>query len=201
MNNQIIIDKYTQRFRPIPSDRFEKTVKPSVPELYEQEVTEVTTTTVNKEANTVMDEMTTTRLEKGPLRRCCGPRSAFARLFPHKYRQEQRSKSTEDRRYNFDRNEDLRIPSDDARRRVSYYNQLNSNRYLSDQNLSQIPLNYDPNPEIIYRDNPNKVVYTQKVGVRYLKPPTPPPPEPIIIREIQATPPQEPPPLVISTTP
>ncbi|CAF5189969.1 unnamed protein product, partial [Rotaria sp. Silwood1] len=69
------------------------------------------------------------------------------------------------------------------------------------ENITHIPLNYDPDPEIIYRDNPNKLVYVQKIGVRYLKPPTPPPPEPIIVREVQSTPPQEPPPLVVSTTP
>lgn len=171
------------------------------PEWYEQTLTSTTTTTINRETNSNTDEMTTTQLEKSPLRRLnfvSGPQSAFARLFPEKYRCEQedvgrkqRSKSSCDRdRYNFDRQTTV-----DGRksRRVSFY---------YDHDIpSDIPLNYDPNPEIIRRENPNNVVYVQKVGVRYLEPPTPPPPEPIIIRERHATPPPELPPVVIKTSP
>jgi hypothetical protein len=206
--NEIIDDEDSQLYRRIHPDWYKQTVQPSVPKLYEQDITTITTKTINKELNSVTDEMTTTRLEKSPVRRVnlvCGPRSAFARLFPDKYRQQQRSKSSDSPRYNFDYARNPRIPSDDEdvsrSRQISFYNQQKKNPYLSDQHLSRIPLNYDPNPEIIYRDNPNKVVYVQKIGVRYLKPPTPPPPEPIIIREIQSPPPREPPPLVISTTP
>ncbi|CAF1148591.1 unnamed protein product [Didymodactylos carnosus] len=43
-------------------------------------------------------------------------------------------------------------------------------------------LNNDPNPNIIYKKNPNHVTYQQNIGVRYLVPPTPPPPGPIVIR-------------------
>lgn len=181
--------------------RWYRETSPSVkPELYEQTVTSTTTTTINKERNSLTDEITRTQLERSPLRRVnvvCGPQSAFARLFPEKYRREQdqlsakqRSRSVSDRdRYNFDR----QTTTDDRKsRRVSFYDQ---------EIASNVPLNYDPNPEIIRRDNPNNVVYVQKVGVRYLKPPTPPPLEPIIIRERHATPPPHLPPMIITTTP
>ena len=213
------------------------------PELFEQATTTTTTTTINKECNSTVDEMTTTQLEKGPMTRINlveGPRSAFARLFPDRYREEQeeferkqRSKSSDSQRYNFDRDnlrtladadhhvretvrKSLRVTfgdhdSNDLKFRTKsephihdatqhYYNVSSSNE-ARQENVSRMPLNYDPDPEIIYRDNPDKLVYVQKVGVRYLKPPTPPPPGPLVIREIQATPPQEPPPLVVSTTP
>lgn len=216
-----------ERFRRIRNDWFHKTQQPAVPDLYEQTVTTTTTTTINKEANATTDELMTTRLEKSPIRRVnlvTGPQSAYARLFPDRYRQEQeefvrrhRSKSTEDHRYNFDRTgsndncRDLVLNS----RRVSFYDQPSSGTVspcftlntrtksfpcLNDKSI-QLPFNYDPNPEIIYQDNPDELVYVQKVGVRYLEPPTPPPPEPIIIREVQPSPPQELPPLILSTTP
>lgn len=206
--NEIIDDNHNQHFYRLPEDWYEKTE----PTLYEQDLTTTTTTVINKEVNTTTDEMTTTHLEKSPLRRVnviSGPQSAYARLFPDKYRREQeelarrqRSKSIESRRYNFDRNNDDNEPRETSHR-VSFYDEYdraNSNSYLH-EDVSRIPLNYDPNPDIIYRDNPNKLVYVQKVGVRYLKPPTPPPPEPIIIRERHATPPRNPPPLIISATP
>ena len=211
------------------------------PELFEQTTTTTTTTTINKECNSKVNEMTTTQLEKGPMTRinlAGGPRSAFARLFPARYRQEQeelerkqRSKSSDDHRYNFDRDNLRTHYQDDAQEtarkphRVTFgeqelsewksrtksepqihdtthhYHNVSASNETRNDSVSRIPLNYDPSPEIIYRDNPDKVVYVQKVGVRYLKPPTPPPPGPLVIREIQATPPQEPPPLVVSTTP
>lgn len=219
--NDSIYDDYThgQRYRFTSLER-------SKPTLYEQSVTTTTTTTVNKETNTKTDELTTTQLEKSPMRRVnfvTGPKSAFARLFPDRYQQQEgrRSKSTtriDDQRYNFDRcpsTDDDYYETSRKSRRVKFENQLNDlyssnpttfttrtkSESLNSRNIAQIPLNYDPDPEIIYRDNPNKVVYVQKVGVRYLKPPTPTPPEPIIIRERHATPPQEPPPLIISATP
>lgn len=188
------------------SNIYNRKTSPSVrPEWYEQTVTSTTTTKINRETNSNTDEMTTTRLEKSPLRRVnivSGPQSAFARLFPEKYRREQeewnrkqRSKSSCDRdRYNFDRQT---TAEERKSRRVSFYNE-----YPNDYDIaSDISLNYDPNPEIIRRENPNNVVYVQKVGVRYLEPPTPPPPEPIIIRERHATPPPELPPMVIKTSP
>ena len=227
--NEITDDDDRQHFHCIPPDWYKPTTRYVKPDLYEQTVTTTTTTTINKETNSTSDEMTSTRLEKSPMRRVnlvSGPQSAFARLFPERYRQEQEEYARKQRPisfsdqqyYNFDRatttdNADL----EELRksRRVSFYDQQN-NKYLSDRidknthyksepylhELSaNIPLNYDPDPEIHYRDNPNKVVYVQKVGVRYLKPPTPPPPEPIIIRERHATPPQDPPPMIISPTP
>ncbi|CAF1386344.1 unnamed protein product [Rotaria sordida] len=229
--NEIIDDNDNQRFHRIRTEWFHKTQQPTVPNLYEQTIT-TTTTTIDKELNSTTDEMTTTHLEKSPIRRVnlvTGPQSAFARLFPDKYRQEQeelarrqRSKSSDDQRYNFDRVKYQQIPCNNndneiitRTRQVSFFDEYN-NEFSSDQNLlntrtksesyinenlTHMPLNYDPDPEIIYRDNPDKVVYIQKIGVRYLKPPTPPPPEPIIVREIQSTPPQEPPPLVVSSTP
>lgn len=49
--------------------------------------------------------------------------------------------------------------------------------------IDNYKLNYDPDPEIIYKENHQPVEYTQDIMVRYLKPPTPPPPGDIIIRE------------------
>ena len=231
-SNEIADNDDSQRFHRIRTGWFHNTQQPSVPKLYEQTVTTTTTTTTKKESNSVTDEMTTTRLERSPIRRVnlvSGPQSAFARLFPDKYRQEQeelanrqRSHSSDNQRYNFDRIQNQSIISDHDEsesmrkaRRVSFYDQqcesfLSEHNGLSTRaksephlstNLSQVPLNYDPDPEIVYRDNPNKVVYFQKVGVRYLKPPTPPPPGPLIVREVPSTPPQDPPPLVVCTTP
>jgi hypothetical protein len=209
------------------SQRFQH-LKTEQPSLYEQKIT-----TINKEEYTDFDDMTTTTtttsLERTPIRRfnlISGPRSAFARLFPDKYRQQeesnkQRSKSTDHRYSNIDLITIQHTTSDDdddnnnnnkerirKSRRVRFHtdedNSLKS-RTKSESYLNQIHLNndinYDPNPEIIYRDNPDDIVYTQRVGVRYLKPPTPPPPGPILIREVQSTPPTAPPPLVVSTTP
>ena len=210
----------------------------NVPDVYEQTLTTTTTTTLNKEFNSSIDEMTTTHLERSPIRRVNlvgGPRSAFARLFPDKYRQEQeeasrmqRSKSSDDRRYKFNRiadpprctQESRTIDRHRTRHRVSFddtdANELKTrtksdphlHEYINlpsatttDADLSHMPLNYDPDPEIIYRDNPDKLVYVQKVGVRYLKPPTPPAPGPLVIREVQATPHKPLPPLVVSNTP
>jgi len=221
--NEIIVDD-NQHYRRIPAEWFCKEQHTVKPTLYEQTVTTTTETVTNKETNTKTDEMTTTHLERSPMRRVnivSGPRSAYARLFPDKYRQEQdelarrqRSQSTDNQRYNFDRfvksNNDNEAVKQ-YNRPISFYDQsLSEPNYVNTrtksdpyihEDVTRIPLNYDPNPEIIYRDNPNKVVYLQKVGVRYLKPPTPPPPEPIIIRERHATPPQDPPPIVIAATP
>ncbi|CAF3986454.1 unnamed protein product, partial [Rotaria sp. Silwood1] len=118
--NEIIDDSDNQRFRRIRTEWFHKTQQPSVPNLYEQTITTTTTTTINKELNSTTDEMTTTHLEKSPIRRVnlvTGPQSAYARLFPDKYRQEQeelarrqRSKSSDDQRYDFDRVKYQRIP-------------------------------------------------------------------------------------------
>ncbi|CAF1141628.1 unnamed protein product [Adineta ricciae] len=226
------VNRDNQRFHQIRTNWFHKTRQPALPDLYEQAITTTTTTTtINKEANVTTDE--TTVLDKGPLRRVnliSGPQSAYARLFPDKYRQEQedivrrqRSKSTDDRRYNFDRSFNQRIASDDdcddvirKSRHVSFCEQQNEPLLFSEQadlgartqsfpclndKSLEAPFNYDPNPEIVYKENPDEIVYVQKVGVRYLEPPTPPPPEPIIIREIQSSPAQELPPLVLSTTP
>ncbi|CAF0801404.1 unnamed protein product [Didymodactylos carnosus] len=60
------------------------------------------------------------------------------------------------------------------------------------------PLNFDPDPEIVYKDNPERIVYVQKVGVKYLQPPTPPPPGPLIIKEVRSPPPPEIPPLIVT---
>ncbi len=180
--NEIIDNNDNQHFHRILTDRFETNRQIIKPDLFEQTVTTTTTTTINKEINSSTDEMTTVHLEKSPLRRVniiSGPQSAYARLFPDKYRREQeelarkqRSRSTDNRSYNFDQ---IKTSDDEATRksrRVSFYDQ-----YLSDQiglnthtksdpylheDIARIPLNYDPNPEIIYRDNPNKVVYVQK---------------------------------------
>ena len=61
---------------------------------------------------------------------------------------------------------------------------------------SHVPLNEDPDPIIIKKENNEQVVYKQNVFIRWLQPPTPPPPAPIIIREVQE-PQEQLPPLVI----
>jgi len=184
------------------------------------------------------DEMmttTTARWETRPARRVHligGPQSAFARLFPEKYRQQeelirtQRSRSNDNRYRSIDHITIQHIISDDddnddddcqERIRKSCRQRFHNNednslkiRAKSEPYLDRIHLssecstneiNYDPNPEIIYRENPNDIIYTQKVGVRYLRPPTPPPPGPLLIREIQSTPPIDPPPFIVSPTP
>ena len=186
--NEIVDDDDQQRFCQIRTEWFHQTPQSSVPNLYEQTVTTTTTTTINKEANSTTDEMTTTHLEKSPIRRVnvvTGPQSAYARLFPDKYRREQddiarkhRSKSSDCQRYDFDRIHDQQISfsNDDKNeqlrrrsRQVSFYDQQ-YDEYLSnpnsrpksdsycDKNLVHIPLNYDPDPEIVYRDNLDKFV-------------------------------------------
>ena len=46
------------------------------------------------------------------------------------------------------------------------------------QNLSLT----NENPQVIYKQSNQEVVYKQNIMVRWLQPPTPPPPAPIIIR-------------------
>ncbi|CAF1221134.1 unnamed protein product [Adineta steineri] len=80
------------------------------------------------------------------------------------------------------------------------------NRYNNsyEQNNSYEPIIHnctdmyqDPNTDIITKPNPDKVVYKQKITVRYLVPPTPPVPGPLIIREILPPRPPSPSPLII----
>lgn len=207
------------------SERFHILKTRQSPAFYEETITKV-----NMEEHIDLDDMGRTTWERTPVRRVnviSGPQSAFARLFPDRYRQEeeekefrnkQRSKSSEHRHANLDRMPAQYTISDDEddehqdqirrSRRVRFFNEKDDSfqtRTKSEPYLHQMysnnDLHYDPDPEIIYRDNPDDVTYTRKVGVRYLKPPTPPPPGPILIREVQSTPPNNPPPLVVSTTP
>jgi len=210
-------DDVNQRFQ------FLKTQQSSI---YEEVIA-----TEKRKEYTDSDDMTTTKLnlERTPIRRVnliSGPHSAFARLFPNKYRQQeeffnkQRSKSSDNQHSNIDRITIQDTTSDDEddgnhkerirrSRRVRFYIDKDDSslktRTKSEPYLDQIhynnDINYDLDPEIIHHDNPDDVVYTQKVGVRYLKPPTPPPHGPILIREIQSSPPNAPPPLVVSTKP
>jgi hypothetical protein len=203
-------------------------LKTQSPSSYEEEIT-----TINKEEDTNFKKMSTTTWETSPIRRVnlvSGPHSAFARLFPDKYRQQEefiekhRSKSTDNQRSNIDR---YRTSDDDddgddidnkerirKSRRVRFYTNEDDTlktRTKSEPYLNQIPIsseyshdddiNYDHEPEIVRHNNLDDITYTQKVGVRYLKPPTPPPHGPIVIREIQSSPPNDPPPFVVSTTP
>ena len=182
----------------------------------EANIDDGTLTANDEDESTNFDTMTTDNWERNPIRRVNvigGPQSAFARLFPEKYRQEeeevrsqQRSKSIDIQHgTSDDENEQEQQHQTQMRksRRVRFYTDEDDHRlqtrtksesYLNQLHLNT-DLNYDPNPEIIYRDNPDKLIYTQKVAIRYLKPPTPPPPGPIVIREIQSKPPNEPPPL------
>lgn len=176
---------------------------------------EETLTGLDEDELANFDQMTETHLEQTPIRRLNvigGPHSAFARLFPEKYQKEQHFQ-TQQRLKSIDietetsadeLDEDYHQEQRRKSRRVRFNHVEEDslkNRTKSESALHQIPLNHDPDPEIIYRDNPEKLVYTQRVAIRYLKPPTPPPPGPIVIREIQSTPPEEPPPLIVSSTP
>lgn len=197
--------------------------------FYEEKMT-TTTTVIDREERTDFDDLTRTTWETTPIRRVnlvSGPQSAFARLFPDKYRQQeeyhrqQRSKSSDHHRTNSNHipvqyvvsdNEDMESDYQESEirrsRRVrfitdeenSFHTRTKSEPYLKDLHLND-DFNYDPHPEVVHRENSDNIIYTQRVGVRYLKPPTPPPPGPILIREIQPTPPNDPPPLVVSTTP
>ena len=197
--------------------------------FYEEKM-RTTTTIINREECTDFDDMTRTTWETTPIRHVnlvSGPQSAFARLFPEKYRQQeeyhrqQRSKSSDHHRTHIEQipvqyvvsdNEEVESDYQESEirksRRVrfmtddgnSFHTRTKSEPYLNDLHLND-DLNYDPHPEVVHRENSDDITYTQKVGVRYLKPPTPPPPGPILIREIQPTPPKNPPPLVVSTTP
>lgn len=206
------------------------------PPFYEETTTMTTTTTgINQRNSSDFNDRTRQTLDTTPIRRVNvinGPQSAFARLFPEKYRQQedyqyqQRSKSSDHRhhqrhhgntdhisiQYAISDDEDIEkdYEQSDIRRsrRVRFFTdegdsfntRTKSEPYLNELHANNV-LNYDPQPEIVHRDNPDHVTYTRKVGVRYLKPPTPPPPGPILIREVQPSPPKNPPPLVISTTP
>jgi hypothetical protein len=175
----------------------------------------------------LQSEKPSLNMNTSPIRRVniiSGPQSAFARLFPDKYRQQeelmrrQRSKSSDNQRYqHVERIRTEHTISDDddddsegirKSRRVRFHTNEDDNRTKSEPFLDQMdlseshcPVNYDPNPELIYRDNPDDLFYTQKVGVRYLRPPTPPPHGAIVIREVQPAPPEELPPYVVSATP
>lgn len=74
------------------------------------------------------------------------------------------------------------------------YDNLNVDNEVEKYN--NVPLNEDPDPIIIKKENNEQVVYKQNVFIRWLQPPTPPPPAPIIIREVQE-PQEQLPPLVI----
>ncbi|CAF0829720.1 unnamed protein product [Rotaria sordida] len=158
-----------------------------------------------------------------------GPQSAFARLFPEKYRQQeellkkQRSQSSDNQRLTNEQiitTENKTNDDDDNKqklrrsRRVRFHindndnfqNRTKSEPYLNQIHLSSNYLKHNINynidkPETIYCNNSNDITYTQKIGIRYLRPPTPPSPEPLVFHEIQSTPPNEPSPIVISITP
>jgi hypothetical protein len=57
--------------------------------------------------------------------------------------------------------------------------------------LTSVPVNVDPNPEIINKPNAQTVNYTQNVSLKFLKPPSPPAPGDITVRQepdVQAPP-------------
>ena len=49
--------------------------------------------------------------------------------------------------------------------------------------LNNVPLNIDPNPEIINKKPVQPIHYKQKIGLKFLKPPTPEQPGDIVIRQ------------------
>lgn len=65
----------------------------------------------------------------------------------------------------------------------SNHQEIDDENDYYEQMISNDPeLFFDPNPQIITKENPEQVTYKQNVSVRYLVPPTPPPPGPLIIR-------------------
>lgn len=149
--------------------------------------------------------MTTTMWQTSSIRPTSlitGPNSAFARLFPEKYRQQeeltrkQRSKSTDHQRSNLyqiatatkkivDNN---KTPTKEKGKRLSRIKLSNNetnhrpSRAKSESQLKQIHSSSNDN-----LNKPDDTKYTQKIGIRYLRPPTPPSPEPIVIHEIEST--------------
>jgi Ca2+-binding EF-hand superfamily protein len=67
--------------------------------------------------------------------------------------------------------------------------------------ISQYEINQDTNPEVICKRSQQKIVYTQEIASRYLKPPTPPPPGEIIITQEANKPTPPAPPIVIRQQP
>ncbi|KAI3387481.1 hypothetical protein SNEBB_003057 [Seison nebaliae] len=65
----------------------------------------------------------------------------------------------------------------------------------------QYQINYDPNPQVIKKQNNENVEYKQEVAIRYLQPPTPPPPGPIIIKEVRPPPAPAAPPVIVRQRP
>ena len=63
--------------------------------------------------------------------------------------------------------------------------------------LKHYPINQDPNPNVLTKKSQQELVYTQELGIRYLRPPTPPTPGEIIIQEEPCQVPIPAPPLII----
>lgn len=77
-----------------------------------------------------------------------------------------------------------------------WLNRCETCAWKSDVPLSEYPINDDPCPCVIKKKS-KKIDQTQKIAIRYLKPPTPPAPGPIIVRREANKPTAPAPPLVI----
>ncbi|CAF3191264.1 unnamed protein product [Rotaria sp. Silwood2] len=178
-----------------------------------------------------MTTTTTTSWKTTPIRPLPligGPQSAFARLFPEKYRQQeellkkQRSKSSDNQRLNNDQIKIEHRTSDDndnkQKLRRSYRVRLHSNINNNFQNhtksepyLNKIHLSSDyskhninynnNNPVTMYHTNSDDITYTQTIGARYLRSPTSPSPEPLVFREKQTISPNSTTPSIPPRTP
>jgi len=80
-------------------------------------------------------------------------------------------------------------------------NRLETVNWKSFYNLSDYPLNQDPNPEIIRKNSTQNIEYIQELAIRYLQPPTPTLPGEIIIRQEQNILGPPAPPLIIRQQP
>lgn len=66
--------------------------------------------------------------------------------------------------------------------------------------LDEYPINNDPDPEILIKENTDVIEYVQQIAIRYLRPPTPEPSGEIIINEL-AIPTEPAPPIIIRQQP
>jgi hypothetical protein len=82
-----------------------------------------------------------------------------------------------------------------------WLNKSETDKWLkTNKNLDKYPINVDPNPIVIKKSSSDKIIYTQEIGIRYLRPHTPPSSD-IYIREERNRIPPPAPPVIIRSTP
>ncbi|KAI3378497.1 hypothetical protein SNEBB_008585 [Seison nebaliae] len=117
------------------------------------------------------------------------------------------SQNYQNENYNFpsqnNPDENYNFPSHNNHKGNLIRNEIINQDLILPKNASSMDyeINYDPDPEIIRKENNENIVYKQEVAVRYLQPPTPPPPGPIIIKEVRPPIPPAAPPIIIRQRP